>query len=344
VKLLLSPKYVFNSEEIMKCYNLMNGYLDPCEIYYALKANSEIDLLKVLNRINSKFEVASLEEFMKLKSIGVAAENIICGLPIKKNEMIEYLYENGCRYFVFDDIKEFEKINTLAPEAAKIIRIYINDLIPSTIEYGMKIEEIEFYKKNIPDFLSNVNGITFHILDNTDIELLYKVLDRVEMLIDQLDNRQQNIINIGGGYKLNASAEFYEGLSKQLVKLQSKYNVKIMAEPGHAIIDTSGKLLTKVILIKEKDGYSDVYIDAGYASGLRKKPGYVRLSQSREKNNKRRIYRFKSITSSNVPILVSTMKEDLTEGDIIEFGNYGSYSICFSNNFHAWQKPIVEIT
>lgn len=132
--MLITPKYIFNTDVIKDSFTNLKKMLSITEIHYALKANAELEILRTLKDINASFEVASIEEFNKLKSIEISSEKIICGLPIKTAEMIRFLYEQGCNYFVFDHLSEYEKICKNAPAPQKklsefIYQIYVQVLL-----------------------------------------------------------------------------------------------------------------------------------------------------------------------------------------------------------------------
>lgn len=54
-------------------------------------------------------------------------------------------------------------------------------------------------------------------------------------------------------------------------------------------------------------------------------------------------YKFYGITCSHQLLFSKNLKYTINEGDILEFINYGSYTICLSNNFHSWHRPYVLI-
>lgn len=338
----VTPKYVFNSEEIVRCYNEFKNVMEHCEIYYALKANPEIGVAKVLNSVNSGFEVSSVGEFKRLLEINVPTEHIICGLPVKKIEMIEFLYEKGCRYFAFDDMRELEKLQKYAPDAKKILRVYISDIVPRCIEYGMPPEKIE-HNNSEHRLLEAIDGISFHISFNTNIDNLLKALDRIETLLNKMDRSRHKILNIGGSYELGVPEEFYKTLNERLKRLKDQFNLTIMVEPGSAIINKAGKVMTKVILVKERGDFNDVYVDAGIPTGIMRKPGYIKLINREALYQKRKVYRFLDITSLHRPLFQFFLKYDLKEDDILELGECGAYTICYSNEFHSWDRPEVEI-
>lgn len=341
-----TPKYVFNKSEIENCYNAIKEKLHNITICYALKANSEIAVLQILKEINADFEVASSEEFDKLLSINVDPNKIICGLPVKPKNMIDHLYSNGCRYFVFDMPEELNKLLIYAPNSKKILRLNINDLIPSSIEFGMPIKEIIYCLNDGRNFAKNIDGISFHISNNIDIDNCQKVIDRVEYLLKMLPGKKM-VLNIGGGYRIYASDDFFLKLNNRLQDLTNNFNLKLVAEPGNTVVNSAGSVFTKVIGVRKRDNnVYDIYIDAGKPTGIKtdekRIPSFIRLVQDKPVCEERQ-YRFVDITCMHKPHFSIKLSSIVEDGDIFEFGDMGAYTVCLSSNFHAWKPPVVEI-
>ena len=188
-----TPYYCFSKKRIIENYNTLKASLLVDDLYYALKPNGEREVLRVLDSINANFEVASVGEYQKLKSLGVESERIICSLPVKPIQWLRQLYANGIRYFVFDNTNEYYKLKKYAPESKKIVRIDITDIALGTIEYGMSLESLLNASDNL---INNVDGVTFYISHNHHIDVLLAVLDRCDILLDHLGVNK--IVNIGG--------------------------------------------------------------------------------------------------------------------------------------------------
>lgn len=346
-KMLNTPMYVFDATELKRNYSRMKGLIKDTSIYYTLKANSNYKVISVLKDFCDGFEVSSKGEYDILKKFDLREKNIICSLPIKPLEWIEYLNSYGCNYFVFDSCEELYKIVNFAPTSKKILRLSVTDISEKSIEFGMQYEEII---NRISDYKFNnlIDGLTFHISDNNDIEIFNRTFDRIESICKRMV-RNDIIINIGGGYRLNAPDEFYDNLNMRLSKLRSVKNVRFIAEPGNDIVNSAGKVYTKVIGKKTNvNGYVDLYIDYGKPSGFktdskRVPSTVINLSQKQISNIDGKKYRFIDITCMHKPHFNKFLNFDIAVGDILEFGDMGAYTLCLRSDFHAWEAPYVEI-
>lgn len=335
-----TPFYLFDRNKIIENYQTVSNLLCVSDVYYALKANAEPLVLKVLADIGAKFEAASLGEITKLIELGVSPDRIIFGLPIKTVETIHEVYRLGCRYFVFDHIDEFYKISAVTDSCdgvIKVMRLYIRDICPGAIEYGAQKDEIVSFFNN-----HTMDGLSFHISNNTDVDSALRVLSRVQEILEYIKPKNSGfLLNIGGGFHLPLEMDFTQRLNERLLYLKDEYGLKIICEPGQAIIKTAGVLVSRVVAVREQDGYSNVYLDAGYPTGINRMPGYIKLYKNDSVSTDRRIriYRFFDNTCMHQELFTKHLRFDLFENDIIELGHFGSYSICKSNHFHSWDTP-----
>jgi diaminopimelate decarboxylase len=183
------------------------------------------------------------------------------------------MYEYGIKYFVFDNINEYEKIKKLAPKAKKILRVFLNDIIPDTISFGMRYSDFKKYIATGQLDTKQVDGLTFYLSDNKNTENLYMVLQEVERFFAVLGSNK--LLNIGGNYRLQSEvpSDFYIKLNSELNRLRKKYNTTVYAEPGRSVVKKAGTLLTKVIYFDNEKKY--VYIDAGVPTGISYKPPII---------------------------------------------------------------------
>lgn len=340
-----TPAYVFFKDQIIGNYQRLQQVLPLCEVYYALKANSELEILSVLHEAGSKFDVASEEEFVKLIQLGVSPDRILCSLPVKSEELIDTLYQGGCRYFVFDHPEELLKLREHAQGAKKVLRVYVTDQLAHDIEYGMTLEEFLQLKEQAPERIDEMDGVTFYSSGSEKIEHFSFLLDRCDQFLREMNPAKELIVNIGGSYQLNETMdeEYYRQVTERLQSLKDKYaHLRCIVEPGKGIMNTAGALLARVVMVKERDGHYDVYIDAGDPSGAFKKPTRITKYQGELNETKRRqVYRFVGTTCNHRVLFIVPLKFEIQKGDILMMEGYGSYSICYSSQFHAWRKPDV---
>ena len=332
-----TPRYEFNATQIEKNYYRFKSSIPDTSIFYSVKCNASNIVLQVLNKLGSGFEISSRLEFDRLCQLGVSSKRIICGLPVKPQALISYLFERGIQYFVFDDMQECTKLRTIAPQAKKILRLYVKDLGEHCIEYGMPYDVV---LSNITQ-LQDIDGLSFHISENINIDIVFGVLDRIEYILQNIQKRDSRfILNIGGSYELRDDLHtYYEKLNQRLAHLKEQYNLEIYAEPGASIVNTAGKVVSQVVMTKDREGFTDVYLDAGIPVGVMRPPGIIKVTNHDRCLRKSRYYRFFDITSLHRLLFQNKLKWEINEGDFVELGDYGAYTLCYRNDFHCWESP-----
>ncbi|SUY47140.1 diaminopimelate decarboxylase [Clostridium putrefaciens] len=339
-----TPRYEFSKSEIQRNYKYISKRLPLCKLFYAMKANGNEKVLKVIKETGAGIECASKYEFDCTRRVGANVTNLIFGLPVKTVETILYTYENGCRYYVFDCLNELHKLKKYAPDAKRILRIKISDLVVSSINYGMPLQEIA---DNLEEIKESIHGISFHISYNNNIRSIQDVGKRIDELMEQLECKGKNyIINIGGGYKPDTDDEFYDVYHNILTNIQEKYGCVFYAEPGNIIVETAGFFYAKVISVKKTENSTIVYMDGGIPNGI----GYETFlgdiencSRSSNSQNELKVYEFRDCTNLNETLIRVQSKYDIEIGDIIKFDHLGAYSIVFQNHFHMWEQCRVDI-
>ena len=353
----------FRKDHLIGSYEQLACLLPVDKLFYALKANAEMPVLRVLAEHGCKFELASLGEYERLKSIGVSGERMICGLPVKSQELIETLYGYGCSYFVFDHIDEHTKLIQYAKRAKKILRISILDIDREGSAYGLEYADFEHLVKENKEFIDKVDGLTFHIARNYQSTLIEKVFDRLEDYLQFFEKNRKLIINIGGGYRFDlplhlrekySLIEYYEKLSSRISKVRSDRLVEFYSEPGRGVVESSTRLISNVDLVKTKDGVREVYLELNIGMRAGTHPTEVAVVG---RDGREIIYdlefHLNSKLSDRIPhVFVDTvcepysfysipLKRKIYQGETIEFCGVGAYSIAMSSNYHGRKRPVV---
>lgn len=337
-----TPYYEFNLDKVENNYKHMCQLLDACDkVFYALKANGEFPIIDAMKSYNCSYEICSKGELEVVKKALGNYADIICSLPVKNEELILELYNNGCNYFVFDSWDEYAKLRKLAPDALKIVRIKITDLSSTAIAYGMSEET---FQANFQKMQRDVIGVTFYNIPNTSKNQLTLILNRCSRILAQL-SAPQIILNIGGNYRFESDLEdgFYEQLHTHLLILKNEFeNLKIYAEPGRTIVKSAGRLVTKIISVQKIDDIYEVFLDSGVPSGVLYPPKNITLF-----NPVRKLYfftakcRFYGITCSKKLLFETELDFIPLEKDILILEEMGTYSLCKANHFHGWEYPEV---
>lgn len=337
IKYKNTPCYIFDLNEIKKNCQNINKSLPSCKLFYALKANGDNKILETISKEKFDFEIASTGEYKKIRKFN---KKCICSLPIKSEKIIKDLYNKGCNYFVYDSPNELNKIKTNAPLAKKILRIDITKFKDNIMRYGMTYDLFEQLISENKLSKDDIDGLTFYLANNYNITKLKEVLIYLEKYLKKI-NKKNLIINLGGNYRTNQDVglEFYHELNDIMNQFKQKYDCIFYAEPGHAIVRSSGKFITNVISVERKNNEINVFIDSGSPHGLYMTPKKIEcINKNKEIVNDYEV-NFYGMLCDNKLIFKTKIDFNIEYNDKLLFHEYGSYTLCHINEFHGWNKP-----
>ena len=330
-----TPAYYFKQKKIKENYNAYKERLPFFTVYYSMKANGEEAVLKALHGLADGIEVANKEEFALAEKAGFSGGKIICSAPIKSIDCITYMYERGCRYFVYDTLLEFQKLQIYAPESKKIMRIYISDIDKTFIEFGSDYHDAI---QTMPD------GLTIHMSSHSN-HLLCRVFDRIDkamgLLYPLMSSSSQFIINLGGGYLLEHPIEYYEEIKGYCLFLMKHYPLEFqwIIEPGGGMVESAVNFVCRVENLKKKDNINYVYINGGISEGMQVKHGAIKNLTNSQVTRWRNIYVFFDTTCLHQRLFIYADRMVIEYQDILLFERCGAYTTCYINRFHAKRPP-----
>ncbi len=270
-----TPLYVYSQTQIesnFKAYK--DGFKDIKNIIcYAMKANSNHSILKLLARLGAGADIVSGGELFRALKAGIPAQKIIYSGVGKTAQEIEFALKSNILMFNAESFEEVEQINKVAGKLKKKARIsfrvnpnvdaHTHKYITTGKEgnkFGIRYEDaFELYMKVSKMKNIEVVGVDSHIgsqiLDVTPFKM---AAIKISKLIDKLEANGIKIkyIDIGGGlgikYKSSDKPQKPIDLKKQVMSVYSKYKDKtIIVEPGRSIIGDTGILLGEVVYRKK---------------------------------------------------------------------------------------------
>ncbi len=286
-----TPCYIYSKATIKQRWDAFKQPLGdyPHQICYAVKANSNLSLLNYLASLGAGFDIVSVGELERvIAAKGNPNTIIFSGVGKQEHEIVRAL-EVGIAAFNVESIPELERISEIAKRMNVIanVALRINPNIDASthpyITTGLKENKFGIdIVGAIHTFLAaaklphiQLKGIACHIgsqLLTTDPFIA--ALDASLQLIDELAQHGINILqlDIGGGLGINYQNEAAptpeDYISALLAKLTSR-NIKLILEPGRALVADMGILVTKVEYLKHTPHKNFAIVDAGMNDLLR---------------------------------------------------------------------------
>jgi diaminopimelate decarboxylase len=283
-KELGTPFYVYSHATLIRHFRALDSAFQhvPHIIAFAMKANSNLAILRLMAREGSGADIVSGGELYRALKSGVPPSKIVFAGVGKNREEIRYALKSGILMFNVESSEELRAIDDVAAEMRTRARVALRvnpDVDPKTHPYistGMKKSKfgisadraLEEFKLASSLKHIDVVGVHKHIGSQlTEIAPFVDALKKVLELVEQLKDQGINIryINIGGGLGITYSDEkppepkdLAAALSPMLRDLKST----LIMEPGRVIVGNAGALVTKVLYQKANDVKRFVIVDA----------------------------------------------------------------------------------
>lgn len=278
-----TPLYVYDFNEIQKNFIALKEAFAARKslVCFAIKANSNLSVLKFLSDLGSGFDCVSIGELRRALYIGAKSYKIIFSGVGKQDGELEFALESDILLINLESEAEMLRLEQIAQKLNKPARIsirvnpnvdakthpYISTGLNEN-KFGVSIEtarKMYIYAKK-SKFLNPV-GIHFHIGSQlTDISPICDAAKIVSDLLRELRALEIDIkfFDVGGGIGIRYEDEkqivlydYAQGILKSL----SGLDVTIVCEPGRFITGASGVLLTRVLYEKQNCGKRFVIVD-----------------------------------------------------------------------------------
>lgn len=359
-----TPCYVYSKKIITQNWHAYYDALKksglPYKINYAVKANSNINILKLLAKLDAGFDVVSGGEIDRVIAAGGKASDIVFAGVCKSSAEINHAIDLGIYSFHVESEEELLRINALANHKNKIVNIALRvnpDVTAGSHPYTStgsrdnkfgidcsKAVAVYLLAKSLPNI--NIKGISSHI--GSQITTLAPFLNAIEQLlliIQQLKKHNITLeyIDIGGGLGVCYQDEIpptpEEYVTAILRKLQDT-NLELHIEPGRSIVAKAGILLTKVEYLKQTGNNNFAIIDAAMNDLMR--PSLYQSYHAIEPiqlNMHKQAQEFAVVgpicETGDFFALKPTRKLNISSGDLLAVRDCGAYGFSMSSNYNT---------
>jgi len=364
VKKYKTPIYCYSQKKIKNnIQDLKNNFknIDPL-ICYAVKANSNLGILKEIKKNNLGADVVSGGELMKALKAGIHPKKIVFSGVGKVAEEIEYAIKNKILLINAESKSEILEIEKIAKNKKKIVDIGIR-LNPNTdartlsqISTGKKENKFGVNQKlflHLVDLTKkskhlNLKCLSVHIgsqiLSHRPYQNMLKVVDK----IIKKSKYKFEYIDLGGGigidYYHNNSQLDLRRYSQNIEKFLKTNTCKIIFEPGRSIVGNSAILITKIVYIKEGFKKDFVVLDVGMNDLMRPALYGAKHKIIPSKKNKKislKSYEFVGpICESTDSFLTVKKYQKLNEKDYLVICDVGAYGMSLASNYNLRPKPL----
>ncbi|NOZ25097.1 MAG: type III PLP-dependent enzyme [Nitrospirae bacterium] len=346
-----TPYLLVDRDVVAEKASVIGRGIRNCRVYYALKANPDIGIARLLDRPGMNFEIASEGELRILASLGIGPGRIISSNPVKSPGFIKQAVSYGIEYFAFDSAAEVDKLSALAPGCNVYVRLTVpneGSEWPLSKKFGIEPDaavELLLYAR---DRGLNPVGVTFHVGSQcTNIYNWSMALDKVSTVWSGAEDAglRLDILNIGGGYPIRYTKDVIdiqsiEEMIDALVSRKFPPDVQVHLEPGRAVVGDAGVFVTSVIGKADRGGVNWLYIDVGVFNGLMESIGGIKYEYivGSRAGVKRWTIAGPSCDSFDVIAHDVELPEPMI-GDHLLIPSSGAYTISYASEFNGFPIP-----
>ena len=376
-----TPLYVYSAGTILDHYKRLNAAMGDIdhEVAYAVKANSNLSVLRLLATHGAGFDIVSGGElFRVIKAGGDPAHCTFAGVGKTRAEII-YALEQGIYSFNVESEEELRYLNDVAAELGVIApaAVRVNPNVDAKthkyistgksenkfgVDFGVILDLYERASKELKNI--KLRGLQMHIGSQlTSIAPFIEAIEKVTPLVRELKARHGiEFWSIGGGIGIiyeqslqSGSIEWWENqmdderpltierYGKELVPRLHDLGLKILLEPGRYIVGNAGVLLTKCLYEKKGTAKTFKIVDAGMNDLIRPAlyEGHHEIVPLVEPANGVRVTVdvVGPICESGDFFCQDRPLADFNPGDLVALMSAGAYGFAMASNYNSRPLP-----
>ena len=356
-----SPVYVYDAEKITSQYQRLSqafASVPQLRINYAMKALSNISILKLMKSLGSGLDTVSIQEVQLGLLAGFEPKQIIFTPNGVSMSEIEEAMNLGVQLNI-DNLSFLEQFGTQHPDVPVCIRINPHVMAGGNSKisvghidrkFGISIHQIPHILRIVENTKMHINGIHMHTgSDILDIDVF---LYAAEILFETAKNfKNLQFIDFGSGFKVPYKEgdiqtnieELGERLSSRFLAFTNEYGreLTLAFEPGKFLVSEAGYFLVKVNVVKQTTSTVFAGVDTGFNHLIRPMfygaNHYIQNISNPE--GKKRFYSVVGYICETDTFASNRQIAEITEGDILCFHNAGAYCFTMASNYNSRLRP-----
>ncbi len=283
-----SPLYVYSGQAIRNSYHALQSALKglPVQVCFAVKANSNIHILKLLNSLGAGCDLVSSGEWHRAELAKIPRHKRVLSGVAKTAQELEQLFQlpnAGVGSIHVESAMEFELIVLIANAMKSPVTVafrYNPDVDAKTLDKistGRKRDKFGLTREEILDLVVNygddefvrIAGLSIHI--GSQITTLkpydhaFKKLNELKLEVEDHLGCELDYLDLGGGIGVRYQNEKVIELDAyaSLIRKHFKKVPKLLIEPGRSLLANAGALVTEVVYSKERGNNRTLILDSG---------------------------------------------------------------------------------
>jgi diaminopimelate decarboxylase len=360
-----TPAFVYNAESIRARYHSLHSALSPLphRICFAVKANSNLAVLRVLYELGAGADIVSSGEMARALAAGFSPDRIVFSGVGKTADELRDAVRAGIGHLNVESQEELELLGRVAEsEKAEVhVGIRVNpgvttDTHPyistgkSGIKFGLPTDQVlpaADYVLRHPRL--ELTTLAMHLGSQlVDTEPFVEGISRLVELIQRLRAHGVStlrVIDIGGGLGIRYTEE--RSMSPQdfgaaIAPLLAPTGLTVYLEPGRFLVGSAGVLLTQVLYRKHSGGKEFVVVDAGMNDLVRPShyQAYHEIVELEEHGRPTaRADVVGPVCETGDFLALDRMLPGLVAGDGLAVLGAGAYGFVMASNYNSRPRP-----
>jgi diaminopimelate decarboxylase len=355
------PVYVYDANTIASQYERLVSAFSKSKslrIHYAVKALSNISVLKLFKQLGAGLDTVSFQEVQLGLAAGVEPSKIIYtpnGVSLAEIEKVAAL---GVQINI-DNLSILEQFGSKHPTTPVCVRINPHVMAGGNAnisvghidsKFGISIHQIPHLLRIVENTNMHVNGIHMHT--GSDILDIGVFLYATEILFETAAKfKDLEFIDFGSGFKVpykegDVSTDI-EDLGEQLSARFNDFceeygrDITLAFEPGKFLVSEAGFFLAQVNVVKQTTSTVFAGIDSGFNHLIRPMlyGSYHGIKNISNPTGRNRFYSVVGYICETDTFANNRQISEITEGDILAFSNAGAYCYSMASNYNSRYRP-----
>ncbi|MDO9151869.1 MAG: diaminopimelate decarboxylase [Methylotenera sp.] len=354
-----SPCYVYSRSALSQAFERFSaGFKDANHLVcFAVKSNPSLAILNLFAKLGAGFDIVSGGELARVIAAGGDPKKVVFSGVGKTADEMRAALEAGIFCFNVESASELVRLNDVATYMGKIapVSLRVNPNVDAKThpyistglknnKFGVAYEDaLDIYLQAAEMTNIAIHGVDCHIGSQiTELSPFLDAFDRVLALVDALAENNIHIqhIDLGGGigicYNDETPPEFTAYAKAMREKLGGR-NVKLVFEPGRALVGNAGVLLTKVEYLKQTETKNFAIVDAAMNDLMRPAlyDAYHDIKAVKPRAEEAVNYEIVGPVCESGDFLGHDRALSLQEGDLLAIMSAGAYGMSMSSNYNT---------
>ncbi|GAB3429958.1 diaminopimelate decarboxylase [Niabella aquatica] len=354
-----TPVYVYNADKITAQYKRLTTAFNSNKVrfFYACKALTNINILKVLKARGCNVDCSSVNEVKLALYAGFEPQNILYTSNGIGFDEIEEAQSLGVIINI-DSLSNLEKFGKKFGSSYPVgVRLRPNIMAGGNLKistghdkskFGIPVDQLEQLKQIVTD--NQIHITNLHIHTGSDIKDADVFIKGIEVLFDIIPHFPGlKSVDLGGGFKVaykedDPSINIEELAQKVLHTFESNEltrHLQIWFEPGKFLVSECGYFITKVNVLKETPAITFAGVNSGFNHLIRPMfyDAYHRIQNITNPDGEVKEYTVTGNICETDTFAWSRPLPEIREEDLLVFYNAGAYGFEMSSNYNSRFKP-----